>query len=462
MVAMILLFAAPSASAATITWTNIAGGNWNVAANWSPNQLPGASDVAEITTAGTYTVTLNTGPTIAGLAVGGASGTQTLSQVASTLAVQGAAQINANGQYDFNGGNYGGTNITQIIGRMNWNGGTLATSAILSIGPGATLFMDGTATKIAFGSITNGGTMIWTNTGIFVPVSVVHNLPGALFEIRNDAGVSSGGGSPVIVNEGTLRKVAGTNITTSQIPIINSGLVEILSGTLYAFAGFTNQNGTVSLKGGELRLRSSRTLDLQGGALAGYGLLAASLLNNGQVRPATNGPLTISGNYTQAATAKVEFELGGLFPGTNHSRLVVSDHARFSGIVGAQLTAGFLPAPGDAFQVMTYASRSGDFLCEHGFLLLGNNRRLETQLNPANLTLTTVAAPDPIRPRVDIHHAQGQILVCWPPEFTGYSLEYATNLVAPIWLPAGGNGLLDVGPNPAVPESYFRLVQPAP
>jgi hypothetical protein len=43
-----------SAEGATITWTNASGGNWNLAANWSPNGVPGASDTANITTAGTY------------------------------------------------------------------------------------------------------------------------------------------------------------------------------------------------------------------------------------------------------------------------------------------------------------------------------------------------------------------------------------------------------------------------
>ena len=45
--------------AADIVWTNTAGGNWSSTNNWSPNQVPGASDTAWITNNGTYTVTLN-------------------------------------------------------------------------------------------------------------------------------------------------------------------------------------------------------------------------------------------------------------------------------------------------------------------------------------------------------------------------------------------------------------------
>jgi hypothetical protein len=42
--------------AATISWTNTAGGNWNATNNWSPNTVPGAADTALITNAGTYAV----------------------------------------------------------------------------------------------------------------------------------------------------------------------------------------------------------------------------------------------------------------------------------------------------------------------------------------------------------------------------------------------------------------------
>jgi hypothetical protein len=64
-----------SARAATITWTNAAGGNWGTAANWNPNQVPGASDTALITSSGTYTVTLDSDVTLASLTLGGTSGT---------------------------------------------------------------------------------------------------------------------------------------------------------------------------------------------------------------------------------------------------------------------------------------------------------------------------------------------------------------------------------------------------
>jgi hypothetical protein len=53
-----------TADAAPITWTNANGGNWSAAVNWSPNQVPGNSDDAIITNAGTYTVKLDISPTV--------------------------------------------------------------------------------------------------------------------------------------------------------------------------------------------------------------------------------------------------------------------------------------------------------------------------------------------------------------------------------------------------------------
>src|SRR6266446_5434827 len=61
-----------------IVWSSSSGGNWGVAGNWSPNQVPGAGDNVFITNSGTYTVTMNVGASIGSLILGGASGTQTL------------------------------------------------------------------------------------------------------------------------------------------------------------------------------------------------------------------------------------------------------------------------------------------------------------------------------------------------------------------------------------------------
>ncbi len=59
----------------TITWTNTAGGDWSVAANWSSAGVPGAADDVAITLPGTYTVTQSGTVTVAGLLLADPSGT---------------------------------------------------------------------------------------------------------------------------------------------------------------------------------------------------------------------------------------------------------------------------------------------------------------------------------------------------------------------------------------------------
>src|SRR5215469_3724042 len=72
---------------ATITWTNTSGGLWSVPANWSPHFVPGTSDSASITTAGTYTVTVDTIVSVFALTLGAASGQQILTNYNQPMAV---------------------------------------------------------------------------------------------------------------------------------------------------------------------------------------------------------------------------------------------------------------------------------------------------------------------------------------------------------------------------------------
>src|SRR6185436_16601643 len=83
--------------AGTILWTNVNGGSWSSAANWSPNQAPASTDTAVITNAGVYNVIVDAATTVAGLTLGGTSGSQTLLVNGQSLAVNGTHLINSNG-----------------------------------------------------------------------------------------------------------------------------------------------------------------------------------------------------------------------------------------------------------------------------------------------------------------------------------------------------------------------------
>jgi len=116
----LISFAAAGVSGADIVWTNVAGGNWTMAANWSPNQTPGLEDHAIITNAGNYTVVANATTLPRSFVLGGSAGTQTLELSSSaTFLLAAASVVESNGVLALNGGNLGGDGELTIRGRLN-------------------------------------------------------------------------------------------------------------------------------------------------------------------------------------------------------------------------------------------------------------------------------------------------------------------------------------------------------
>src|ERR1041385_8793322 len=97
------LFCCAAAQGADIVWTNLSGGNWGTAANWSPNQVPTSNDTAWITNTGTYSVTNNVTSAAATLILGGSGGTQTLNHTAGILSLGNGGSSSANGTYILGG-----------------------------------------------------------------------------------------------------------------------------------------------------------------------------------------------------------------------------------------------------------------------------------------------------------------------------------------------------------------------
>jgi hypothetical protein len=355
------------------------------------------------------------------------------------------------------------TGAGSVNGSFTWNSGTLTPDVSFNVTPAGLLLLASSDNKNLNGTITNAGTVRWTGTGNLRVVGAIHNLPGGLFDMQNNELLDFLSGTPVIVNEGTFRKSVGTATTTCQIPFHNFGQVEVNTGTLYFTGSFTDQAGTIALAGGTLQ--THYPLALAGGQLTGFGTLKPGSLSNpvltsaATVAPAANGWLTIQGDYEQQLSGTLNFALAGTAPGTNHSQLRIAGDATLAGTIGVTLADGYLPNPGDAFNVMTYEHRAGDFACYNGFLFLGQDRRLLMQYGSTNLSLVTVSLPDPtnVAPRITVEYPAA--LICWPTEFTGYSLWASTNLNFTNWtvIPGITNRFLDT---PMLRERYFRLRQP--
>ena len=234
-------------------WNNLAGGDWNVATNWSPNLVPGTNDNAFITNS--VTVTVNTNTDCGGLILGSAGAAPTLT----------------------------GSGTLTLHGASFWTAGTVSGTGLTVVAP------EGVLTLASAGSLTlttraleNEGTILWAGTSFLALGSgvVITNCPGALFDAQN--AVAAGYLSGAVCrfdNAGTFRKELNPGTTTFglAVPFNNYGTVDLQSGTLLCNDSFLN-NGTVSLAAGA-------TAQLAAGGSA-------------------------SGTFTAAATALVEWTAG--------------------------------------------------------------------------------------------------------------------------------------------------------
>ena len=111
--------------ASSINWVSTGGGSWNNPFNWNPIQVPGSERlylVMSSTIAGNYSVTLDVvAQRVAGLILGAGGGatTQGFFTAGQTLTVNGLIQVNAQGQFNFNGGVLAGTMTVASNSVMN-------------------------------------------------------------------------------------------------------------------------------------------------------------------------------------------------------------------------------------------------------------------------------------------------------------------------------------------------------
>ena len=203
----------------TITWTNTAGGNWSVAANWDPNEVPGPNDTAQINgAAGTYTVTDDTNATVSSLAVGGAaSGMQNLRVPNGVTLTMSSATVNPNGTLTVAGGGE----------------------------------MDSISSLSLYGPLTNSGTINMASGYPYVNYISINNDGGTNYQ---GGLVNQAGGQINLYGGGTFYAYIGVSGTGGQDYFINSGALTASGGTTINVSDFDNSSGTVTNLSGTLAL----------------------------------------------------------------------------------------------------------------------------------------------------------------------------------------------------------------
>ena len=187
----------------------------------------------------------------------------------------------------------------------------------------------------------------------------------------------------------------GRNLTTAGA-FSNAGNLAIGTSSTFTTTGnYTQTAGDTDLQGGTLA--ATGLVDLQGGVLSGSGAVNANVNNAAQVGPGDSaGTISITGNYTQTSAGALNIELGGASAG-QFDVLQVTGTATLDGTLNVSLINGYVPTPPDAFQVLTFGSRSGDFATKNG-LELGGGKYLSAAYNSSSLTLTTFQATITVTP----------------------------------------------------------------
>jgi len=197
-----------------------------------------------------------------------------------------------------------------------------------------------------------------------------HNAPGvAIGSVEGDGDAFLGGNNLTVGSNNLSTNFSGVIQNGGAIGGIRGSLTKVGSGTL-DLTGANTYTGNTNVRGGVLHVDGSITSNTYvnpGGTLAGTGTVYRNVTNTagGTVSPGhVLGTLSVNGNYTQSTYATLMINLAGLNTG-QFSAFDVSGTASLNGayvLLDPVLLNGFVPAVGDSFTFLNYASLTGAFL----------------------------------------------------------------------------------------------------
>lgn len=167
-------------------------------------------------------------------------------------------------------------------------------------------------------------------------------------------------------------------------PILNRGVIAADNRGRYGYSGTLDFTGSPITNEGTLKAGDSASLKIANLALPSSGLISV----------APGSAVKFVDAFAQAASGKTHVELSG----TTSDKLgvvTVGAAATLDGILEAQFVGGYVPVVGSRFEVLTYASHTGQFASVQT-IGLAAGLIVTPEYNQTNVTLViTAAAPPP-------------------------------------------------------------------
>ena len=329
-----LLLTGGEAHAARLVWKGAISTNLLDGRNWSPAQVPTEVDDLVVTTAST--LVLNSDITVDDL------------DLAPGSTLTGAGNITLVSAFAMKGATLSGKGTVTLGPRVNGN-----------ISTPSSLFTSNTIGRIIY----NSGQLNWLD-GKITFNSNFYNQPGSRLHILTDNVLTTTvQPKPKFFNAGEFIKLGNAAQTNMNIPMENTGIIQVKSGRLNLAPGFVQNGGQTLLDGGQINGSGADPLRYNAGTLEGTGLVVGNVINDGgNVAPGHSpGKVTIQGNYTQTSRSTLTVEVGGTTEGTGYDQLVVTGNATLAGNINIVRWNNYLPPVNSNFKFITYYSVTGGF-----------------------------------------------------------------------------------------------------
>ena len=366
-----------------------------------------------------------------------------------------------NGTLEINAGtDSAGTANTASNALLNYNNYTFA---------GGTTFT-GAGAVVLTGNITMNGVMTAPNLQLNSATLTGTNVIIGTLEWS----ASSAAGIMTLGTNSVVNIVAGNNFFKGLV-LTNYGTVNWTNGTLLGGSGLnatiyncglwnaqSDNTFTGGYNGGTSLFNNFGTF-LKSGKTGVTTLDSAVVFNNTGTLDAQSGTLSLNGSYNLTG-GTLQF---GIHTLSNYGTISLAGAATLTGTVSASLQDGFIPAAGNSFSVLSYGSKSGNFIST--VLPLGFVWTTNYGSTTYTITVASSLPPAPVTNLVYKSQSGQSFLQFDGSANASYTVLATTNLTVPRtnWIPLGQASLQNGGSfeyqdsqSPSYPQRFYQIRSP--